>query len=387
MNIKQITKQNGKIVYRASVYLGIDQMTGKKTRTTVTASTQKGVKAKAKAAISEFIANGSTRKAKPTITTYKELVALWWDSYKHTVKPNTVQSIYGTIRKHLLPVFGDYRVDKLTTPIIQQQVNKWADRANSGQKGAFANYGLLHNLNRRILQYGVAMQLMPFNPAREVIVPRKKQTQQKKVKCLDKQELKTFLVYLDTLDQSNYTTLFDVTLYKLLLATGCRISEALALEWADIDLNKGIISINKTLNRQNELNSPKSNAGYRDIPIDQATLLMLKQYKNRQQIESWQLGRSETVVFSVFTEKYAYSGPLRQRLKKHFAAAGVPNVSFHGFRHTHTSLILYAGVNAKDAQYRLGHSNANITQNTYWHVDNDQVQKTAITYATAVNNL
>lgn len=144
MNIKQITKQNGKIVYRASVYLGIDQMTGKKTRTTVTASTQKGVKAKAKAAISEFIANGSTRKAKPTITTYKELVALWWDSYKHTVKPNTVQSIYGTIRKHLLPVFGDYRVDKLTTPIIQQQVNKWADRANSGQKGAFANYGLLH---------------------------------------------------------------------------------------------------------------------------------------------------------------------------------------------------------------------------------------------------
>ncbi|MGC4387380.1 site-specific integrase, partial [Streptococcus suis] len=123
-----------------------------------------------------------------------------------------------------------------------------------------------------------------------------------------------FLDYLDTLDQSNYQNLFDVVLYKFLLATGCRIGEALALEWSDIDLENGIISITKTLNRQQEVNSPKSKAGYRDIPIDKATLLMLKQYKKRQQVQSWQLGRSETVVFSVFTEKYAYASKLRKRL-------------------------------------------------------------------------
>ncbi|MGC4432314.1 N-terminal phage integrase SAM-like domain-containing protein, partial [Streptococcus suis] len=75
-----------------------------------------------------FIANGSTVKKKVAVVTYQELVDLWWDSYKNTVKPNTRQSMKGLIRVHLLPVFGDYKVDKLTTPIIQQQVNKWSDK-------------------------------------------------------------------------------------------------------------------------------------------------------------------------------------------------------------------------------------------------------------------
>lgn len=124
MNIKQITKKNGATVYRASVYLGVDQLTGKKARTTVTASTKKGCKTKAREAVNAFIANGYTVKDKPTITTYNELVKVWWDSYKNTVKPNTRQSMVGLVRVHLLPVFGDYKLSKLTTPIIQQQVNK-----------------------------------------------------------------------------------------------------------------------------------------------------------------------------------------------------------------------------------------------------------------------
>ncbi|MFD3122681.1 tyrosine-type recombinase/integrase, partial [Streptococcus agalactiae] len=323
MNIKDKIKKNGQKVYYASVYLGVDQLTGKKARTTVTATTQKSVRIKARDAINAFAANGYTVKDKPTITTYKELANSWWDSYKSSLKPNTQQSYDGLIKVHLLPVFGDYKLSKLTTPIIQQQVNKWAEKANTGQKGAFANYSLLHNMNKRILKYGVSMQVITYNPANDVIVPRKQQKEKAGVKYLDNKELKQFLDYLDTLDQSNYENLFDVVLYKTLLATGCRISEALALEWSDIDLDNGIISINKTLNRYQEVNSPKSSAGYRDIPIDNATLLMLKQYKNRQQVQSWQLGRSETIVFSVFTEKYAYSCNLRQRLKKHLKAAGV----------------------------------------------------------------
>lgn len=189
MNIKNKIKKNGQKIYYASVYLGVDQLTGKKARTTVTATTKKDVRVK----------------------------------------------------------------------------------------------------------------------VRDVIVPRKQQKEKAGVKYLDNKVLKQFLDYLDTLDQSNYENLFDIVLYKTLLATGCRIGEALALEWSDIKLDNGIISIisiNKTLNRYQEINSPKSSAGYRDIPIDNATLLMLKQYKNRQQVQSWQLGRTETVVFSVFTEKY-----------------------------------------------------------------------------------
>ena len=307
MNITEYKKKNGATVYRASVYLGVDKLTGKKARTTVTANTKKGVKIKAREAINAFVTNGCSVKEKPTITTYRELVALWWESYKNTIKPNSQQTMEGIVRIHILPVFGDYKLDKLTTPIIQQQVNKWADKANKGEKGAYANYSFLNNINRRILQYGVTMQAIQHNPARDVIIPRKQQNKEHKVKFFSNQELKQFLDYLDNLDLSSYENLFDYVLYKTLLASGCRIGEALALEWSDIDLKKGIISISKTLNRYQETNTPKSKAGLREIDIDKATVSLLKQYKKRQQVQSWQLGRSEGIVFTPFTTKYAYA--------------------------------------------------------------------------------
>lgn len=387
MNITEYKKKNGTIVYRASVYLGVDKLTGKKARTTVTANTKKGIKIKAREAVNAFASNGYTVKDKPTITTYEELVKVWWDSYKNTVKPNTRQSMDGLVRVHLLPVFGDYKLDKLTTPILQQQVNKWADKANKGEKGAYANYSFLNNINRRILQYGVTMQAIQHNPARDVIIPRKQQNKEHKVKFFSNQELKQFLDYLDNLDLSSYENLFDYVLYKTLLASGCRIGEALALEWSDIDLKKGIISISKTLNRYQETNTPKSKAGLREIDIDKATVSLLKQYKKRQQVQSWQLGRSEGIVFTPFTTKYAYACLLRKRLQSHFKGAGVPDISFHGFRHTHATIMLYAGIEAKDLQYRLGHSNISMTLNTYVHATKEGAKKAVSIFESAISNL
>ena len=387
MNITEYKKKNGATVYRASVYLGVDKLTGKKARTTVTANTKKGVKIKAREAVNAFAANGYSVKEKPTITTYGELVALWWESYKNTIKPNSQQSMEGIVRLHLLPVFGDYKLDKLTTPIIQQQVNKWADKANKGEKGAYANYSFLNNINRRILQYGVTMQAIKHNPARDVIIPRKQQNKEHKVKFFSNQELKQFLDYLENLDQSSYENFFDYVLYKTLLATGCRIGEALALEWSDIDLKKGIISISKTLNRYQETNTPKSKAGLREIDIDKATVSLLKQYKKRQQVQSLQLGRSEGIVFTPFTTKYAYACLLRKRLQSHFKAAGVPDISFHGFRHTHATIMLYAGIEAKDLQYRLGHSNISMTLNTYVHATKEGAKKAVSIFEAAISNL
>jgi len=387
MNITEYKKKNGATVYRASVYLGVDKLTGKKARTTVTANTKKGVKIKAREAVNAFAANGYSVKEKPTITTYRELVALWWESYKNTIKPNSQQSMEGIVRLHILPVFGDYKLDKLTTPIIQQQVNKWADKANKGEKGAYANYSFLNNINRRILQYGVTMQVIQHNPARDVIIPRKQQNKEHKVKFFSNQELKQFLDYLEDLDQSSYENFFDYVLYKTLLASGCRIGEALALEWSDIDLKKGIISISKTLNRYQETNTPKSKAGLREIDIDKATVSLLKQYKKRQQVQSWQLGRSEGIVFTPFTTKYAYACLLRKRLQGHFKSAGVPDISFHGFRHTHATIMLYAGIEAKDLQYRLGHSNISMTLNTYVHATKEGAKKAVSIFEAAISNL
>lgn len=385
--IKKITKKNGTIVYRTNIYLGINKATGKQARTTITANTKKGVKIKTREAINEFARNGYTVKKKVNVKTYRELVSLWWDSYKNTVKPNTKKSVKSYLDVHLLPAFGEYRLDNLTTPVIQKQVNKWANKANRQSKNAFDSYHKLVGLNKRILKYGVSLQLLEHNPATDVIVPRKKQEKKTEIKFLDKQELKQFLNYLDTLDQSKYKNLFNIVLYKTLLATGLRIGEAMALEWSDIDLDNGVIDVNKTLNNRIEINSPKSMASYRQISIDKATILMLKQYKNRQQVKAWELGRSEKIVFSNFTGKYFDPNNIRNQLYKHFKNAGVPNVRFHGLRHTHATLMLNAGMSPKDLQHRLGHSNITMTLNIYVHATEEGAKQGGNIFEMAINNL
>nr|WP_295589690.1 site-specific integrase [uncultured Streptococcus sp.] len=376
------------MVYRANVYLGVDKVTGKDVKTSITGRTKKEVKQKTKEAEIAFLQNGSTRFQASNITTYKELASLWWESYKHTVKPNTQLNVRRLLDNHILPLFGSYKLDKLTTPLIQNVVNKLADKTNKGEEGAFLYYDSLHALNKRILQYGVVMQAIPFNPAREVILPRNIQkAKREKVKHFDNDELKSFLKYLDTLDLSRYRYYYEITLYKFLLATGCRINEALALSWSDIDLDNAIVHITKTLNYNQELNSPKSKSSLRDIDIDQATVSMLKQYRLRQTKEAWKIGKSETVVFSDFINEYPNNRTLQTRLRTHFKRADVPNIGFHGFRHTHASLLLNSGIPYKELQHRLGHSQLSMTMDIYSHLSKENAKKAVSFYETALKSL
>ena len=388
MQIKQITKKDGSIVYRANVYLGVDKVTGKDVKTSITGRTKKEVKQKTKEAEITFLQNGSTRFQASNITTYKELASLWWESYKHTVKPNTQLNVRRLLDNHILPLFGSYKLDKLTTPLIQNVVNKLADKTNKGEEGAFLYYDSLHALNKRILQYGVVMQAIPFNPAREVILPRNTQkAKREKIKHFDNQELKKFLDYLDSLNLNKFRYYYENTLYKFLLATGCRINEALALSWSDIDLDNAVVHITKTLNYKQETNSPKSKSSLRDIDIDQATVSMLKQYKRRQVQEAWQLGRSETVVFSDFIHEYPNNRTLQTRLRTHFKRAKVTNIGFHGFRHTHASLLLNSGIPYKELQHRLGHSTLAMTMDTYSHLSKEKAKTAVSFYEKAVSSL
>ena len=393
MKITEYKKKNGTIVYRANVYLGVDKLTGKKARTTVTANTKKGIKIKAREAVNAFASNGYTVKDKPTITTYEELVKVWWDSYKNTVKPNTRQSMDGLVRVHLLPVFSDYKLDKLTTPILQQQVNKWADKANKGEKGAFANYSLLHNMNKRILKYGVAIQVIQYNPANDVIVPRKQQKEKSTVKYLDNKELKQFLNYLDTLDQSNYENLFDVVLYKTLLATGCRISEALALEWSDIDFTNNTININKTLalntDKKVVVQTPKSKSSIRNISIDNQTANILKRWKLNQKERFLMVGtrvkKQQPCFTDDITNSYLYLNFMNANLKRICKKHEFKEIKVHGFRHTHCSLLFESGITIQEVQERLGHSDLKTTMSIYAHVTEKQKEEVGKKFAKYVN--
>lgn len=388
MKITQHTKKDGSAVYRSSVYLGIDQVTGKQVTTKVTGRTKKEVKQKAQDAIIDFKVNGSTRFQASTISTYEELARLWWDNHKHTVKPNSQDATRKLLKAHVLPLFGSYKLDKLTTPLIQSIVNQLAEKTNKGEPGAYLHYDKIHALNKRILQYGVIMQAIPFNPAREVLLPRNNQKANRhKIKHFDNQELKKFLDYLDSLDSKKYRHFYEVTLYKFLLATGCRINEALALSWSDIDLENAIVHVTKTLNYKQEINSPKSKSSYRDIDIDQATVSMLKQYKRRQVKEAWQLGRTETVVFSDFIHEYPNNRTLQTRLRTHFKHADVPNIGFHGFRHTHASLLLNSGIPYKELQHRLGHSQISMTMDIYSHLSKENAKKAVSFFETAMKSI
>lgn len=354
----------------------------------MTGRTKKEVKNKTQQAIATFKTDGATRYQSATITSYKELAELWWNSYKHTVKPNTRGNIRGLLKNHVIPLFGAYKLDKLTTPLIQSIVIKLADKANTGEAGAYLHYDKIHALNKRILQYGVVMQVLPYNPAREVILPRNaKKATRKKVKHFNDEQLKQFLDYLDGLDLTNYRNLYEATLYKFLLATGCRINEALALSWSDIDLNNATINITKTLNRYGSINSPKSNASIRDIDIDSQTVAMLKEYRWRQIQEAWTLGRSETVVFSDFIHDYPEDKTLGNRLTTRLKNIGLPNIGFHGFRHTHASLLLNSGIPYKELQHRLGHSRISMTMDIYSHLSKENAKHAVTFYEKALENL
>ena len=200
-------------------------------------------------------------------------------------------------------------------------------------------------------------------------------------------ELKRFLDYLDSLNTSKYRYFYEVTLYKFLMATGCRINEVLALEWSDIDLDSAVVHVTKTLNYKQEINSPKSKSSYRDIDIDNQTVTMLKQYKRRQTQEAWKLGQTESIVFSDFINGYANNRSLFTRLTTHFKRAKVPNIGFHGFRHTHASLLLNSGIPYKELQHRLGHSTLSMTMDIYSHLSKENAKKTVSFYEMAMESI
>ena len=385
MKITQYTKKDGSIVYRSSIYLGIDSMTGKKVKTTISARTKKELKSKAIQAKVEFEKNGATIKKAVNVTTYEELTELWLENYCYTVKHSTLIGAKNNIRKYLLPAFGDYKLDKLTPPIIQHQVNQWAMNYNQLGEG-YQQYNQLHALNKRILSYAVSIQVISTNPASDIIVPRRKTKEGQKLKYLDDDNLKKFLSYLDQLPNTT-KDFYDTVLYKTLLATGLRIRECLALEWSDIDLQNGSLSVTKTLNTLKEITSPKSKSSIREISLDTKTVLLLRLYKARQSQIGREIGVTYERVFSDSFDNYREAGALRFRLEKHLKLAGCPRLSFHAFRHTHASILLNAGLPYKDIQTRLGHSKISMTMDIYSHLSKENKKKATSFYEKAIEKL
>ncbi|MDU2622171.1 MAG: site-specific integrase [Streptococcus lutetiensis] len=387
-NIKKITKKNGTTVYREQIYLGTDCMTGKQVYTTISAPTKKELKQKREFKINEFKENGYTRYKSVTVKNYRELSELWLKNHKLEVKPQTYSQTVSELKTHLLPVFGNVRVEKITLPMVQVFVNKIANNPNLGS----VSLKIILSINKRILKYAVNLQLITVNPADNIIVPKNKKniSQKKELKYFETNQLKQFKDYLDKLPNT-FRNYYHKTLYDTLLATGLRIGEAVALEWSDIDLDNGYIDVNKTLVwSRMETNSPKSMAGYRKIPIDRNTVLMLRLYKARQHqcfIEHGYGGKMAEHVFSNGLHAYPSREGLQKTLTKHLKLAGLPYLTLHAFRHTHASLLLNAGISYKELQQRLGHSTLAMTMDTYSHLFDDTEKEAVNFFEKAMSNL
>lgn len=158
-------------------------------------------------------------------------------------------------------------------------------------------------------------------------------------------------------------------MYVTALTTGLRQGELLGLQWNDIDLTRGTITVKRTLKELNGkllIGEPKSKSARRTVTLPIRTITVLSEY---QQV---QIDRGLTSKGFVFTDRRG--GPVRPQnmLKRSFKPllmkTGLPNIRFHDLRHTHATILLQQEVNPKLVQERLGHSSISLTLDTYSHV-------------------
>lgn len=209
-----------------------------------------------------------------------------------------------------------------------------------------------HQLKGAILD-AVDEGLIPRDPTRKSII-KGKNPRQKKPKYLSQFELHTLINNLKLDKEINWDWLI-----LLIAKTGMRFSEALAITPKDFDFSHQSLSINKTWNyKENGGFSPtKNKSSIRKIQIDWQTVVQFSELvKNKPEDEP------------IFIVDKIYNSTMNDLLKRRCKQANVPVISIHGLRHTHASLLLFAGVSIASVAKRLGHASMTTTQKTYLHI-------------------
>ena len=164
-------------------------------------------------------------------------------------------------------------------------------------------------------------------------------------------------------------------LIYLALATGARLGEMLALRWADVDLERGVMEITRTARFFSgegvTFGQPKSHRSRRPIALSPETLAVLKEHRREQIEERLRVGpgyEDGDLVFADAAGRAVYDSTVRRAFYAIVRAAGLDHLRIHDLRHTAATLMLRAGVNPKVVSERLGHATVSITLDTYSHV-------------------
>ena len=195
---------------------------------------------------------------------------------------------------------------------------------------------------------------------------------EKKTKVLTIDEQEKFMEEAE--GSSNYPQ------YFFILQTGVRTGEMVGLKWEDIDFEKNVISIRRSMEYRYSVGEwrigpPKTKHGYREIPITKANRDMLLELKERADAGRYVQDEFKEFVFinrkGMPTKNSTYDVHINKLTKK----AQIQNFSMHTLRHTFATRCIEAGMRPKTLQQILGHSSINITMNLYVHVTDEEKTK------------
>src|SRR5690625_3239636 len=286
----------------------------------------------------------------------------WIELFKvGAVREVTLQKYYMSLQRigELAP---DLKMSELDRKSYQKLLN---DYALTHEKQTTMDFH--HQLKGAILD-AVDEGVIERKPTRKIII-KGKTPKEKKIKYLNQFEVQALLKNLNLHDEINWDW------FILLVAkTGLRFSEALALTPDDFDFSKQKIVVEKTWNykvTKGEFQPTKNESSKRKIQLDWQTAMQFSQLIKNMDINK-----------PIFVKNRVFNSTVNNRLKVLCLDAKIPIITIHGLRHTHASLVLFAGVSIASVARRLGHSSMITTQETYLHIiqelenqDNDKIMR------------
>lgn len=271
----------------------------------------------------------------------------WIKVYKEgAIRKVTLEKYYMTHRwlKKLIP---ELKICEMTRINYQQLLN---DYALYHERQTTMDFH--HQLKGAILD-AVDEGLLDRDPTRKAII-KGKTPSAKKIKYINQFELHTLLNNLNLKSEINWDW------FILIVAkTGLRFSEALALTPKDFDFARQSISVSKTWDYKGDggFLPTKNKSSVRKVQIDWQTVIQFSE-----------LIKGLPEDEPIFVNGKVYNSTVNDILARYCKKANVPVISVHGLRHTHASLLLFAGVSIASVARRLGHSSMNTTQKTYLHI-------------------
>lgn len=277
--------------------------------------------------------------------TLNSLAELYLKDIKTRLKEITYDGHKHLLENRILPYLGNKPINLITPADIRNWQNT---QISTGYSDAYLKR--MNNLLVATLNFAVRFYNLKDNPCRLAgSMGKRKRT---KITFWTKEEYFKFIALVD--DITKYT------MFQTLYYTGMRIGELLALTYNDIDLDNGIIRINKTVNFKGgkvNVTSPKTPKSNREITIPQLLINDLNNYIRRI------YDHKNTDRVFPYTKAILYN-----ELKTKSEQAGLKKIRVHDFRHSHASLLIDMGINPLLISERLGHEKVETTLNTYSHL-------------------